>query len=198
MWKHVGAFNHEKVLVRTFSVFIKFQASCPALHGVRVTMRGDMNGDSVCISGSGSGLHPARVLVCGGRPSLGPPASGLLLRPAPATAPPHATCPTVGPELPNSNINQQPHQLNIAHTPNIFGVENIFNHFSAKEYKIKFIKKVNILVKTSIIELFWRNQNLSRILCLNWLLANKKVFWRLKMSLSIEETQTIQTNYLCR
>ena len=49
---------HEKALVGAFSVFVKLQASFPALHGVRVTMRGDMNGDSVCISGSGSGLHP--------------------------------------------------------------------------------------------------------------------------------------------
>ena len=54
----LGAFNHEKALVGTFSVFVKLQASFPGLHGVRVTMRGDMNGDSVCISGSGSGLHP--------------------------------------------------------------------------------------------------------------------------------------------
>ena len=50
----------------------------------------------------------ARVLA---RARLGPPASGLL-RPAPPPPLPTttATCPTVGPELPNSNINQLTHQ----------------------------------------------------------------------------------------
>ena len=164
---------------------------------VRVTMRGDMNGDGVCIS-----LALAPASIPGPCPGPGPPGTTGQWAAAPGRGhrrypPPRPPAQQSDPSCPIATSTSS--HTNIAFTANIFlGVENIWNQFSTKEHKIKFIKKVNILVKTSIIELFWRNQSLSRILCLNWLLANKKVFWRLKMSLSIEETQTIQTNYLCR
>ena len=62
----VGAFNHEKALLGTFSVFVKLQASFPGLHGVRVTMRGDMNGDGLCVSlALAPASIPARVLASG-------------------------------------------------------------------------------------------------------------------------------------
>ena len=63
----------------------------------------------VYISGSGSGLHPRPVSWPG--PAWDHRPVGCCARPRPPPLPTTtATCPTVGPELPNSNINQLTHQ----------------------------------------------------------------------------------------
>ena len=117
----VGTFNQEKALVGAYSVILKLQISrwfvCSS--SVRVTMRGDMNGDGVCIS-----LALAPASIPGPCPGPGPPGTTGQWAAAPGRGhrrypPPRPPAQQSDPSCPIATSTSS--HTNIAHIANIWG-----------------------------------------------------------------------------